>query len=340
MNRICCRLRVMILVTAVVWPTSILLAQRSLSDGVKDLASQIATSAEKAKAATIAVVPLRELAGGQTVLGTYIAESLSTHLVRANLGIVERNLLEKVLKEQAFQETGAVNRETAKRIGQLIGADAIVTGSVTNLKSVIAINCRIIDTRTGRIFAAAEAIVTRDAMVDNVLEQPLGSGGLAVAQRTSEKANTRSSQPEVSFRNIRVQLDSLRVLAGGTITVTLRFTNRSTKELLAALDANPRNIYITDNIGNRYDFKDSSSIGRAQFINIERGSNGWLSCPPGTDAIASIVFSPPLNMDEKGNRFSLAIPAHVGTFYMDNWGYSRVTEDGNFQIYFRDVAPQ
>jgi len=312
-------------------------AQRSLSDGIKGLATEISASAVKASVTSIAVVPLRELAGGPTVLGTYVAEALSTYFVNAGLSIVERNMLDKLLKEQSFQETGAVNPETAKRVGKLIGAEAIVTGSITNLKSVIAINCRVIDTRTGRIFAAAEAIVTRDAMVDEILGQALSSGSLSAPSQIKPKANT---QLEVSFRTVTVKLDSLRVLSGGSIVVTLRFVNRGAKEILAALDGNLNNVYATDNVGNKYVYRDSSSIGRAHFINVERGSGGWLSCPPNADATASITFAPPRNMDEKGSIFSLSIPAHVGSFYVDNFGYSRVTEDGNFQIYFRDVTPQ
>src|SRR5437763_6117925 len=107
-------------------------AQRSLTDGIKGLAGDISASAAKANITSIAVVPLRELAGGPTVLGTYVAEALSTHFVNAGLSIIERNMLDKLLKEQSFQETGAVNPETAKRVGQLIGAQAIVTGSITN----------------------------------------------------------------------------------------------------------------------------------------------------------------------------------------------------------------
>ena len=44
---------------------------------------------------------------------------------------------------------------TAARIGKLAGVEMIVTGSVTDLQSTLAVNCRLIDVSTARVFGAA-----------------------------------------------------------------------------------------------------------------------------------------------------------------------------------------
>ena len=145
------------------------------------------------------------------------------------------------------------------------------------------------------------------------------------------KATAPTARFKTTFRTVTVSLDSLRVLSDKSVVVMLRFLNSGTKELLAALDYQTRNVYVTDDAGNRYDFGSSTSI--------RRGSDGWLTCPPGSEVTASITFTPPRNMEKRGNTFSTFIPLHVGTAYVDGWG-TRVREDGNFDVYFRDVTPR
>lgn len=48
--------------------------------------------------------------------------------------VISRNKIKNVLEEQRFQMTGAVDPQTAVRIGKLIGADAILTGAVQRVK--------------------------------------------------------------------------------------------------------------------------------------------------------------------------------------------------------------
>jgi TolB-like protein len=141
-------------------------AHQALTDGVRDLAKQISTAATKQSKQKIAVLPMRELDGQPTILGTYVAEELITHLVQlGSFNVVERQLLDKLLGEQKIEQTGAIDPATAKRVGRILGVDAIVTGSITDLTSFIAINCRLIDTGTGEVFGAARTTITKDADV-------------------------------------------------------------------------------------------------------------------------------------------------------------------------------
>ncbi len=151
-------------------------AQRLLADGVKDLADQISTKAKEQQKLRIAVLPFQELEGRPTVLGTFLAEELFTHLVNAGLEIIERQMLDKVLGEIGLGETGVIDTDTAKKVGKVIGVDAVVTGSMTDLQSYVAINCRLIDASTGRIFGAAQTKVVKDDDVRKLLAAlPAGS---------------------------------------------------------------------------------------------------------------------------------------------------------------------
>src|SRR3989442_520460 len=150
-------------------------AQRVLSEGIKDLASQISSSVTQQQKRKIAVLPFRELDGRATVLGTYMSEALVTQLVNSgNLEVVERTMLDRIVGELKLGESGLIDPTTAKRVGQVAGVDAIVTGTITDLESYVAVNCRLIDAATGRIFAAAEARILKDDDVKKIMGVAMG----------------------------------------------------------------------------------------------------------------------------------------------------------------------
>lgn len=135
-------------------------AQKVLSEGIQELAAQIAASVTQER--KIAVLPFRELDGRATVLSTYISEELVTDLfVIGGLEIVERSLLDRLLGEMKLGQSGVIDPETARELGKVAGVDAIVTGTITDLQSYVALNCRLIDAQSGRIFAAAQTKIVK-----------------------------------------------------------------------------------------------------------------------------------------------------------------------------------
>lgn len=105
-------------------------------------------------------------------LGTASADILVTELGKTNRFIlIERAKMDKILAEQKFGQTGAVDPGTAAQMGKLLGAAAIVTGAVSQFgvktrgsdvlivqsKRQIAeavVDVRIIDVETGQILYA------------------------------------------------------------------------------------------------------------------------------------------------------------------------------------------
>lgn len=83
-------------------------------------------------------------------LGMAVAEILRTELIGVgDYTVIERGMLEGLIKEQELQLTGAVDSETAVAIGKLVGAQLVVIGSIVKTGSVYTINSRFIDVETG-----------------------------------------------------------------------------------------------------------------------------------------------------------------------------------------------
>src|SRR6202165_286286 len=148
-------------------------AQKILAEGIKDLATQIAGKVTKEQKHKIAVLPFKELEGQPTVLGSFLAEELVTDLFEnPRLSIVERTMLDKVVGELKLAQSGLIDPETAKRVGKIAGVDAIVTGTITDLSSYVALNARLIDGQSGHIFAAAQTRIVKDDDVRKIMAAP------------------------------------------------------------------------------------------------------------------------------------------------------------------------
>ena len=146
-------------------------------------------------------------------IGDGMADQLATALFNSNRYIVlERRTLGDVLKEQNLGASGRVRRDTAAPIGQIEGAELLVTGAVTEFergksgtrtggsgifgnvlgavtgafnRAHIAIDMRVIDTRTSRVVAATsvEGEAT-DVNIGGALGGYFGGGRLGGALST------------------------------------------------------------------------------------------------------------------------------------------------------------
>ena len=176
-------------------------AQKVIGDAAKELANQISAAAAKQGKHKIAVIPFRELDGRTTVLGTYLAEELVTDLFSTGgLDIVERSMLDKVMSELKFSQSGAIDPESAQHVGKIVGVEAIVTGSITDLQSYVGVNCRLINTESGRIFGAAQTKIVKDADLQKILEKPMSESRAPGGQAVSVPAAPPSPSPSQSLQ--------------------------------------------------------------------------------------------------------------------------------------------
>jgi curli biogenesis system outer membrane secretion channel CsgG len=84
----------------------------------------------------IAVVNFEDRSGYGHNIGQGVSDMLVTSLVESDKFIViERAELDEVLKEQGLGQTGLVTPQSAAKVGQLLGVQRIVTGSVTEFGS-------------------------------------------------------------------------------------------------------------------------------------------------------------------------------------------------------------
>ncbi len=90
-------------------------------------------------------------------LGRMVAEFVTTAAVNSgSFDIAERELLAKVMKEQELGQSGIVDPSEARKIGQMVGAQAVLTGTVSRFGNQVRIDARVIDVESGKVLAAAD----------------------------------------------------------------------------------------------------------------------------------------------------------------------------------------
>jgi TolB-like protein len=84
-----------------------------------------------------------------------------------NIHVVERQVLNQVMKEQKLSLTDLIRPDTALRVGKLLKADAIMTGGLTKPKDDFIVNVHVYEIDTARL-TASEMIQGRP---DTIAEQ-------------------------------------------------------------------------------------------------------------------------------------------------------------------------
>jgi len=140
----------------------------SLDDSIADLSDQINRTLTSRAAKRIAVVDLT-MDDRQTKLGQYMAEKLHNRLfLTRRFDLVERSQMAKALREIKRGLTAYFDASTVKQLGRQLGAEAIVTGTMTDLGEAVDVNLRMIATDTGVTFAVADTRLLKSPIVQRL----------------------------------------------------------------------------------------------------------------------------------------------------------------------------
>ncbi|MDP2842349.1 MAG: PEGA domain-containing protein [Acetobacterium sp.] len=105
------------------------------------------------KKTTISVMDINATSGLSTKELALLTDKLLNSLVEYRVyEVVERSKRDEILKEQGFQMTGACSEASCLvEIGQLLGAQKMIGGTIGKLGNVYAVELRMIDIQTGGI---------------------------------------------------------------------------------------------------------------------------------------------------------------------------------------------
>jgi len=224
---------------------------------IKNLSSTMGENISKAGMRKIAVVDFVDLQGNITELGRFVAEELSVALAGSRKGfrLVDRVHLKAILKEHKLVITGIVDPTTAKKLGQISGADALVTGTITPFGDSVRLAAKVLDTASGDIIDASSTDIAKTKAIEELLSRGIDS---SAAPATRESTSTPQSAPG-SAKPIEAGgfvFKPVKCLKKGDILVcSISLLNIGDEQIRVQIKGNRRGgdgSYITDNIGSQY----------------------------------------------------------------------------------------
>jgi TolB-like protein len=141
-----------------------------------------------------------------------VAELLKTELSASQgLILVERGQIESVLNEQALSMTGLIDSSTAQKVGGLLGAEYIITGTINSNGDWIIINAKILRVASGEMIG--EHVRSQNKEYLNEMVSMLSNNILHSLLREGEYREVieMKKYPTLYF------LAGTALLAGGTI---------------------------------------------------------------------------------------------------------------------------
>jgi hypothetical protein len=139
-------------------------------------------------------VALVSVASSSAQVSEYVISRLEAALVSGKkLVVVDRANLDKVREEQGFQLSGEVDDNSAKSIGKLLGAGAIVTGAFTDLGDVYSLTLKAINIETATVAVSYPADITKSTRIETLLAR----GGAETGPSASPRPPAQTAQTPV-----------------------------------------------------------------------------------------------------------------------------------------------
>jgi hypothetical protein len=197
-------------------------------------------------------VALVSVASSSAQLSEYVISRLEAALVGGRkLVVVDRANLDKIRAEQGFQLSGEVDDNSAKSIGRLLGAGAIVTGAFADLGDVYSLTLKAINIETATVAVSYPADIAKSTRIETLLASGGGAetgtasrpavqrggstaartGGSAAAQAPAREYKVGDEGPAggIVFYDIGFYMDGWRYLeaAPQDFPILVKWTNES-----------------------------------------------------------------------------------------------------------------
>jgi hypothetical protein len=167
--------------------------EERLDQAVLQLAQEIEATLVAREGRRVAVVPFSRIDGRVPELGFYLADRLTNQLFksRSSLIVIDRFHLSAALAEMEMGYSGLQDVQSAQKLGKIIGADAVVTGSLVELESSFDIILRLLSTETLDVLATAEGRVDKTETTTRMWNTEVGD----VPQSSTAARGTGTSSP-------------------------------------------------------------------------------------------------------------------------------------------------
>lgn len=313
-----------------------------------DIAKRLTAKIEESQRTNVAVADFTDLHGSVSQLGRFVSEEISTNMVLYARGfsVIDRNHLRTILKEQKLGMSGLMDPENQKKLGKILGVDALILGTITPFGESYRLTFKVLATDTARVITADRGMVPKTPATDELWATAVAEDLMLSDSSASQQVNGAvASRPQIlpqpkigEYRNQYVSLviESVSVRADQeNLNIVARLTNVTKEDIYVA----GGKMGVVDDAGVRWLIVRDGLVGLpwyghgAERFNKHAGSNHhWnpdlvLSVmTPNQSQPLSISFTPSGGAGEaKSVTFSGELYVKVrepGTATKDKWKYT------------------
>jgi len=157
---------------------------------------------------TIALLEFEGKGVSQSETSTLTDRLRDEILKKGVYNVLERGLMDDVLKEQGFQQSGCVTSECAVEVGNMLGVQQMIGGSIGKVGNMYTVSARIIDVGTGEVLKSANYDLIGG------IEELLMNGMNQVASELSgirlNNRNTFSDKPITKVLNANLKQNPIK----------------------------------------------------------------------------------------------------------------------------------
>jgi hypothetical protein len=194
---------------------------KNLDAAIKEAAVQMEKNLPKGME-----VALVSVASSSAQLSEYVIGRLEAALVGGKkLVVVDRSNLDKIREEQGFQLSGEVDDNSAKSIGKLLGAGAIVTGAFADLGDMYSLTLKAINIETATVAVSYPVDIAKSTRIETLIAsgggagtrtRPVQRGGSVIPAGPADGTYTFNPRVQAfqGARSVAVYLDRIVVRRG------------------------------------------------------------------------------------------------------------------------------
>ena len=122
----------------------------------------------------VAIADFINADGKLSKMGRYVSEKLGIYFSASeDFEVLERTLMDRVIEEQQFQVSAMADERSTVEFGRLLGAQTIISGTISDLHDLFYINAKLVDVTQGKLLASVDVQVDRSRKLVKIFEEPL-----------------------------------------------------------------------------------------------------------------------------------------------------------------------
>lgn len=142
---------------------------------IREVSSMIAKNIVKENKKTVVILDFTDIRGERTELGRFIAREISGELVNIaqDFRVVSREqaCIDKILQEYKLYDKYKLVKEAAIKLGEFLGADSLVVGTVVPSDGKVKIQIDLLDCTTAEIISAISKEIPQTDPIKKLLKK-------------------------------------------------------------------------------------------------------------------------------------------------------------------------